>query len=144
MEIPQSHPTHLEFMKTTTLASIVALGALAVPANAALWLDFNSNQAGGGTPVAGDPGDPTNAVHNQPGYQSYHASHEVAADFVLASYDTSFALTGPGTVTVLPEWPNTTANTVQQMIGRSDGQANSWLGNDQLLLRDWIGVADGG
>lgn len=127
------------FRSTSSLLPVLAI-ALAAPAQGALWIDFNSNQSGGGDPVVGDPGNPANAVHNQAGYQSYHARHEVAADFLAATYATTFALTGPASVTLTPAWPNTTANTVQQSIGRSQGQADTWVGNDVNLLRDWIGI----
>ena len=126
--------------KKHTLAGLLAFGTLATAANAAMWIDFNSNQAVGGDPVVGDPADATNAAHNESGYLSYHARHEIAADFTAATYNTSFALTGSAVVTLTPAWPNTTANTVQQSIGRSDEQAASWLGNYVNLLRDWIGT----
>ena len=126
-------------MKSPILCPI-SLFATTCFSSAAFLLDFNSNQSGGGTPVDGNPADPLNAAHNEPGYHSYHAAHEVAAGFITASYDANFMLTGAVNITLTPSWPNTTRNTVQQSIGRSDGQANSWLGTHRNLLRDWIGI----
>jgi hypothetical protein len=71
-------------------ALLVSVGS----SSASLWVDFNSNQAGGGAPVSGNPADATNAAHNDSAYQSYHAAHENAAGFVTATYSTSFANTG--------------------------------------------------
>ncbi|MFP6873228.1 MAG: LamG-like jellyroll fold domain-containing protein [Verrucomicrobiales bacterium] len=127
--------------KSGIRAILVLMAALAVPplSRAQLWIDFNSNQSGGGNPVAGDPANATNAVFSEAGYQSYHARHEQAADFVIASYSASFSQTGAATITLLPEWPNSTDQRVRQSINRGGGQANSWTGDNQNLLRDWIG-----
>lgn len=95
-------------------------------------IDFNSNQNGGGTADA--------PAHNEAGFQSYHAEHEVSATFISRTYTANFALTGNANVALTPGFPNTTANTVRQAIGRTDAQANSWLGIQRNLLRDWIGV----
>ncbi len=92
-------------------------------ASGQLLIDFNSN-----------------AASNEDGYQAYNASHENIASFVAASYNTSFASTGAATVTVLPEWTNSTDNRVQQMIQRNDDQTATWTGDNQSLLRDWIGI----
>ena len=127
-------------MKKYAIASMLAIGTIATTANAALWIDFNSEQSGGGAPVVGNPADPTNAVHNEAGYQPYHAAHEVAAGFVPAIYNTTFSQTGAATITLTPAWPNKNTNTVQQSIGRSAGQAATWIGNEVNLLRDWIGT----
>ena len=59
---------------------------------------------------------------------------------MTATYEVEFSGTGPATVTLTPDWPNTTAATVRQAIGRSDGQTGSWLGEMPNLLRDWIGT----
>ena len=129
-------------MKISILTSSI-LVALTGAAPAALWIDFNSDQSTGGTPIAGDPDDATSALHNQSGYLSYHVTHESAAHLSPATagvYSTSFALTGAASVSVLPAWTNTTDVRVRQSIGRPDGQANTWLGNDQSLLRDWLGI----
>lgn len=132
-------------MKPPVLFSFVVVFASGA-AQGAFLLDFNSNQtvaAGvnqGGTPVPGDPANAGSPVHNEAGYQSYHATHEVAAQFVTASYNVSFSLTGATSVSLTPSWPNTTNNNVMQMIGRSDPQANTWLGEKRNLLRDWIGI----
>ncbi len=128
-------------MKVSQL-SLLTLLPLAGAAPGALWLDFNSNQANGGGATAGDPTAAT-AVHNEAGYMSYHVNHESAAHVNPATagiYNTSFSQTGAATVSVLPDWPNSSSNAIRQSIGRSDGQAGSWLGNNQNLLRDWIGV----
>ena len=111
-------------------------------ASASLLLDFNSNQAGGGTAPTGSPSN-IPAANHEAGFNSYWANHENGAtlgDPTTASYDVNFALTGASTVTLTPAWPNTTSLAVRQLIGRSAGQANSWLGNNQNLLRDWIGI----
>lgn len=115
------------------------LFTLPVGLSAQLLVDFNTNQSGGGTPVAGNPADPTNAAHQEAGYECYHASHETIADFIAATYNPTFSVSGAATVVMTPSWPNTTANTVQQSIGRSQGQADTWIGNNVNLLRDWIG-----
>lgn len=103
-------------------------------------MDFNSNQNGGGLQVPEDPTDPANAIHHQSGYLCYHAEHEVTTTFVAATYEVNFSGTGAATVTMTPEWPNTDSNLVRQAIGRSEGQAGSWLGMKQNLVRDWIGA----
>ncbi len=130
-------------MNKHTLFHAIAATALCGAGHGTLLLDFNSNQAGGGTPITGSPADPTTPVHNETGYQSYHVSHELGEQLNPAtpgSYNTNFALTGASVTTVTPAWINTTDNRVRQSIGRSDGQAASWLGNNVNLLRDWIGV----
>lgn len=127
-------------MHTQTMK--IAMVGLALPsiASAQFLMDFNSSQASGGTPVFGDPTDPVNALHHEEGYFCYHAIHEDPTSFVPATYEVNFAGTGAASVTMTPEWPNTTAPTVQQSIGRSDGQADSWIGLKKNLLRDWIGA----
>lgn len=130
-------------MKKYAIASMLALGTFATTANAALWIDFNSNQDGGGTPFLGDPADPTSATHNSAGYSSYHASHEVAAEFVTATYNTTFANTGAATVTLTPAWSNTTDNRVMQSIDRGAGNDNQYTNPgayDINLVTDWIGI----
>lgn len=128
-------------VRATRQAIFIAIAiAWPVSSNAQLWVDFNSNQASGGTPVEGDPADSTNAMHHMDGYQCYHASHESIASFTIASYDVEFSGTGLATVTLTPDWPNSTAASRRQSIGRTDGQADTWLGKDALLLRDWIGT----
>lgn len=123
-----------------TLNIITLLFALPVSASAQMWLDFNSTQSGGGEPVLDDPTDPTNAIHQEPGYLCYHARHEDSASFVTATYEVEFAGTGAATVEMTPEWPNTTSPNVRQSIGRGGSQPDSWLGENQNLLRDWIGA----
>ena len=121
------------------LAVLALALSLAAPASAQLMVDFNSNQSGGGAPVAGNPTDPANAAHQEPGWECYHAGHEVAGDFVTATYNATFA-SGGATVELTPSWPNTTDNRVQQSIGRSQGQSDTWLGENGNMLRDWIGA----
>lgn len=120
--------------------ALAVLLAGQLPASAQFWVDFNSSQNSGGTPVFEDPTDPANATHHHPDYLCYHASHETPTEFLPAIYDVSFAGTGAAMVTMTPEWPNTTGANVQQSIGRSDGQAATWIGKDVNLLRDWIGA----
>ncbi|MGC6580893.1 MAG: LamG-like jellyroll fold domain-containing protein [Akkermansiaceae bacterium] len=112
-----------------------ALVGLPFVLNGQLNVDFSSN----GTPVAGNPADSTNATYHEAGFESYHARHENAGDFITATYNPTFSSTGAATVMMTPSWSNTTANTVQQSIGRNDTQAASWVGNNVNLLRDWIG-----
>lgn len=87
-----------------------------------------------------NPADPTNAAHQEPGFMCYHARHEDPSTQIAASYEVDFTNTGVTTVTMTPEWPSTDAPSVQQSIGRSDGQATTWIGNHGNLLRDWIGA----
>lgn len=114
--------------------AVVALLLMAGPASAALLsVDFNSNQDGGGNSnTADDPG-LSEALHNQDGWSSYHANHEVAAEFATANY---------GGITVTPAWPNTTDNRVQQSIDRGAGNDATW--DDSLgylnLVTDFIGI----
>ena len=98
-----------------------------------LRVDFNSNQDGGGdSSTAGDPGLSV-ANQNQPGWSSYHANHEVAAEFSTANY---------GGITVTPAWPNTTDNRVRQSIDRTAGFDSSWdnAAADLDLVTDFIGI----
>jgi hypothetical protein len=115
------------------LAVVVLMTASSASAGLVLRVDFNSNQDGGGdSTTAGDPG-LSAANHNQEGWSSYHANHEVIAEFSTANY---------GGITVTPAWPNTTDNRVQQSIDRGAGNDNNW--NDALgylnLVTDWIGI----
>ena len=102
-------------------------------ANVVLRVDFNSNQDGGGdSTTAGDPG-LSEAAHNQEGWSSYHANHEVIDEFATADY---------GGITVTPDWPNTTDNRVRQSIDRSSGNDINWddAAGDLNLVTDWIGI----
>lgn len=115
------------------LAVVVLMMASSASAAVVLSVDFNSNQDGGGdSTTAGDPGLSV-ANHNQDGWSSYHANHEVAAEFSTANY---------GGITVTPAWPNTTDNRVQQSIDR--GASNDGYWNDSLgylnLVTDFIGT----
>ena len=103
-------------LKKVTLLSVVSL-ALTGSSQAGLFVDFNSNSSS-----------------NEQDFEAYNASHENIESFVSASYITSFAGTGAATVTLLPEWTNSTDQRVRQMIQRSEGQTNSWTGDNQACL----------
>jgi hypothetical protein len=123
------------------IASVLVLGA--GPALGSLWVDFNSEQDGGGAPVQGDPADATNATHNAAGYSPYHAAHEVAAGFITATYSTTFAITGAATVSLTPTWSNTSDNRVMQSIDRGAGNDANYSNPGAYsldLVTDWIGV----
>ena len=121
---------------------VPALLLMASSASAGLVLrvDFNSNQDGGGdSTTAGDPGLSV-ANHNQAGWSSYHANHEVIAEFSTANY---------GGITVTPAWSNTTDNRVQQSIDRGNQTVTPVGGNDANwdnslgylnLVTDFIGT----
>ncbi len=110
----------------------------------ALYVDFNSNQDEGGDSATNTDPALSTANHNQKGYQSYHANHEVITEFTTANY-TAFG----ATVTLTPTWPDTTRNTVMQMLDRNDQDAAGvvvvgsndaqWKGDQVNLLTDWIG-----
>ena len=89
-----------------------------------LRIDFNSTNQDGGP-------------HNQAGFEPYDAGHEVAADFVTKTYS-AFGTT----VSVTPDWPNTTDNRVQQMIDRGGGNDANWdnTDGDLDLVTDWLGI----
>ena len=127
--------------KAIICLAVVGLSLMASSASAALLrVDFNSDQDGGGaSTTAGDPGLSV-ANHNQEGWSSYHANHEVAAEFSTANY---------GGITVTPAWPNTTDNRVQQSIDRGNNQDDPPTGNDGNwnnaagdinLVTDFIGI----
>ncbi len=100
---------------------------------AILSVDFNSNQDDGGdSALAGAP-NLSEALHNQPGWSSYHANHEVPEEFGTANY---------GGITVTPAWPNTTDNRVQQSIDRTADWDASWdnAAGDLDLITDFIGI----
>ena len=44
------------------------------------------------------------------------------------------------TVSLTPEWPNTTDNRVQQMIDRSAGNDANWQDSDIDGITDWLGI----
>ncbi len=123
-------------MKKVLICLVVAtllLVANSASAGLALRVDFNSNQDGGGdSSLAGDPGLSV-AAHNQDGWSSYHANHEVAAEFGTANY---------GGITVTPAWPNTTDNRVQQSIDRGASNDATWDDTQGYLnlVTDFIGI----
>jgi len=120
-------------LRRLLLLVVVVMMASPVSADVILQVDFNSDQDGGGnSTTAGDPG-ASAAAHNQAGWSSYHANHEVAAEFATANY---------GGITVRPAWPNTTDNRVQQSIDRAAANDNTWNGSSGYLnlVTDWIGT----
>ena len=130
------------------LVTLLTTAAIASSASAGtLSVDFNSNQNGGGDSAGADPQSSV-ANHNQSGWESYHANHEVPAEFSTGTY---------GAITVTPAWPNTTDNRVQQSIDRggqnvagdvTGNHDNSWAPNGTLiadagdlnLVTDFIGI----
>jgi len=113
--------------------AIVGLTTTSASADVILRVDFNSSQDGGGdSTTAGDPS-LSAAAHHQTGWSSYHANHEVIAEFTTADYDG---------ITVTPDWPNTTDNRVRQSIDRGSGNDNNWddAAADVNLVTDWIGI----
>jgi hypothetical protein len=72
--------------KVIMCLAVVAVMMVSSASAGILKVDFNSNQDGGGdSTTAGDPGLSV-ANHNQAGWSSYHANHEVAAEFSTANY----------------------------------------------------------
>ncbi len=111
-------------MKFSTLVAVVLLASAAgLTRGQGLDVDFNSTTQDGGP-------------HNLTGFQPYDAGHEVAADFTTMSYS-AFSTT----VTVTPAWPNTTANTVQQMIDRGAANDATWTDASTIDgITDWLGI----
>ncbi|MHC4517209.1 MAG: discoidin domain-containing protein [Planctomycetota bacterium] len=124
--------------RTVLTLVVVAMAMLGLTTTSAwadviLRVDFNSNQdSGGDSTTAGDPG-LSEAAHNQEGWSSYHANHEVIAEFTTADYDG---------ITVTPDWPNTTDNRARQSIDRGTGNDNNWddAAGDLNLVTDFIGI----
>jgi hypothetical protein len=111
----------------TTLRALIAATLVATTAGLAqgqpLFIDFNSTTQDGGP-------------HNLAGFEPYDAGHEVVVDFDTKSY-TAFGTT----VTVTPAWPNTTANTVQQMIDRGPANDATWLDASTIDgVTDFLGI----
>ncbi len=106
------------------LAVLLVLGTQQASAQE-LKVDFNSTSQDGGP-------------HNQEGWQAYDAAHENADSFVSVEYEVDFP-GGTQTVTVTPDWPNTTDARVRQSIDRGAGNDANWLGENLDLLTDWIG-----
>ena len=108
---------------------LISMGALCSSfcfpffANAQLLVDFNSTSQDGGP-------------HNQSGYEPYNAGHESASDFVAPRNYPAFGTT----VSLTVDFPDSSANTVQQMIDRGSGNDANWNGQKLDLLTDWIGV----
>lgn len=128
-----------------TLLTVLALASLAAVSSAqVLRVDFNSNQDNGGDSTLAGPPEASVANHNQPGWSSYHANHEVSAEFGTATY---------GSITVTPDWPNTNDNRVEQSIDRggqstvspfpaTGGNDLNWndAAGDLNLVTDWLGI----
>ena len=109
-------------MKKLTL--IVAASALLVTgASGQLLIDFSNagNQDGGN--------------HDEAGWQTYKANHEVAADFVTQNFS-AFGTT----ISLTPTWPDTDDNRVMQMIDRGAGNDANYSGILPDLMTDWIGA----
>lgn len=122
----QTQTINQTYMKSL-IPSLLALGLISSNASAQLLIDFNSTTQDGGP-------------HNEAGYQSYSAGHEVAADFTSQNFDALFSISGAATVSVTPTWNNTTDNRVQQMIDRGAANDANWVGNNINLLTDWLGT----
>lgn len=122
----------MKFLIATFALLFVAAStqALNVPV---LSVDFNSNQDGGGDSSTNSDPSLSTANHNQAGFSSYHANHEVIAEFSTANYSG---------ITVTPDWTNTTDNRVRQSIDRGTGNDNNWVNtnNDLDLVTDWLGI----
>lgn len=113
--------------------AMLGLTTTSASADVILRVDFNSNQdSGGDSTTAGDPG-LSEAAHNQEGWSSYHANHEVSDEFTTADYDG---------ITVTPAWPNTTDNRTQQSIDRGSDNDVNWddAAGDLNLVTDFIGI----
>jgi hypothetical protein len=88
-----------------------------------LLIDFTNNGNQGGPQVMN-------------GYQAYVANHEV-----LGEVDHTQVFPAFGTdITFTVEYPDSTTNTVRQMINRTDGSAANYIGEKVSLVRDWIGI----
>ena len=74
------------------LDGTAGVSTLSGPPPVSLKVDFNSNQDGGGDSAGASPKNST-ANHNQTGFESYHANHEVPAEFTSETY---------GSVTITP------------------------------------------
>lgn len=111
-------------MKLRALIAAVLVSATAGLAQGqGLDVDFNSLTQDGGP-------------HNLAGFQPYDAGHEVAADFTTMSY-AAFNTT----VTVTPDWPNTTDNRVRQMIDRGAGFDATWTDASTIDgVTDFLGI----
>ncbi len=112
-------------MKTRNpAAAALALSvACTLVASAQLRVDFNStNQEGG--------------PHNQSGFQSYQAAHEIAADFTAARSYSAFGTT----VTLKASFPDSADPRTMQMFDRPASDDVRWTGAWPDLLTDWIGV----
>lgn len=109
------------------IAVFALLAGVAQPVSAELRVDFNSTTQDDGP-------------HNLEGWQAYDAAHEDSASFVTQDYEVNFPIAGASTISVTPDWPNTTDARVRQAIDRSPGNDANWVGNDLDLLTDWIGI----
>jgi hypothetical protein len=144
LQVPINRVSLLMKRSLLTLFAVALIGG-ALPAQT-LRVDFNSNQDQGGDSALAGPPEASIANHNQAGWSSYHANHEVNAEFGTATY---------GSITVTPDWPNTTDVRVEQMIdrnnqddlapfqnviaGSNDANWNNAVG-DINLVTDWLGT----
>ena len=129
MAPPSISPT--ENLMKLALSSLFLL-ALTGGSHAALWVDFNSTNQGGG---------PTNAA----GFQAFSRGHEVEADLGAGgnrteNYAVSFALTGDANVSLTADWPNTTDRRVRQSIDRGAGNDANWADVNLDGVTDWLGI----
>lgn len=72
---------------------------------------------------------------SESGYQSYLATHENSASFTAQSYS-AFGTS----ITITPDWTDSTDNRVRQMLERGAANNANWTGNKIDLLKDFIGV----
>ena len=69
------------------------------------------------------------------GYNGYLATHENSGSFTAQSFS-AFGTS----VTITPDWPDSTDSRVRQMIERGAGNNANWIGEKIDLLKDYIGV----
>lgn len=106
----------------TRITSLLATLGFLSPAHAQLKVDFNSTTQDGGP-------------HNETSYQPFNAAHEAATPPAAQNYS---AL--GGTITVELSWPNTSSQTVRQLIDRSSTNDGNWGRTHIDLLTDWAGA----
>ena len=95
-----------------TLATTATLLACVGSASASLWVDFNSNQSGGGTPGATPNATPGTAAKNDPLYQSYHSNSKASAIKSVALIKAAWI---PGSLAPCPQ----SGTTVKSALGQA-------------------------
>ena len=93
-----------------------------------LKVDFSSQNAAGQT-----------GVYHHSDWFNYVATHEVNGVTDRTEVWTVPAFANAA-VNFTVAYPDTTAATVKQMIGRTDAQATAYIGDSPRLMRDWIGI----